>query len=282
MVAVWEAVGTPDKLLQSPHSVRPDSKAISVVVVALAVVVVASAAASEVTEVASEVTEAALVVTEVASVVIEAALADVVASATKAVAVSAVDKEATRADRPLPTRRVDPVEGVGSAVATKTAETGDMGQVGIIVEEQEATEIRSVEGIAGTKVATVIETGTVIETAIATEIDMAAAAAAAVVVVATEETTTLGLESDTTRATGMTTRESDDIDLRSSPLAPLLYYSTLFASRQGWLVGGYSMVIVFPLSFLRVRPVQLSSNAMVRTSCATWSHASGLGETYDE
>lgn len=226
-------MGIPNKLLQSLFSEPRDSRAIFEVVSAVAVASVGD----------SEAIEAALVV-------IEVGLEVAVVLATKEAVVSVADREATRADHLLLMRQVDPVAEVVMAEATKIAGTEGSGQVGITVEELEATGTLLEDEIVGTRTATVTETGTetVIETvnATGTEIDMAVAAAAI------EETMTMVPASDITTMMGMTTRGSDDTDILRPHCCTALYYPTPLRIATGlfrWLVGGYSMVTVFLLSF---------------------------------
>jgi hypothetical protein len=237
------AADTPNKLLQSPYSVLQDFKAISEVAL-----------------------EAVVVVSVVASAVIEAALVDVVVSVTKTEAVLVVDKEVTKADHRLLTRQAAPAAEVGLAVVTKIEETVAMGEVGTIVEEQEVTETRLLVEIVGTRIETVIETGTEIETAIAT------ATGTGMVEVETDETKTMVLASDITRATGMTTRESDGIDILPSHYCitrQQLHHG--LRGGFGWwvfygdcisiiLLGAYDLPLLFRYhgkDFLIFQPVQL-------------------------
>lgn len=239
------AADTPNKLLQSPYSVLQDFKAISEVAL-----------------------EAVVVVSVVASAVIEAALADVVVSVTKTEVVLVVDKEVTKADHRLLTRLAALAAEVGLAVVTKIEETVAMGEVGTIVEEQEVTETLLLVEIVGTRIETVIETGTEIETAIA----IATVTGTGMVEVETDETKTMVLASDITRATGMTTRESDGIDILPSHYCitrQQLHHG--LRGGFGWwvfygdcisiiLLGAYDLPLLFRYhgkDFLIFQPVQL-------------------------
>jgi len=235
--AVWGAVATQSKLLQSPYSVLQDSKATFEVALVDEVAFVA-----------------------VASAVIEAASGDAVASATKVVVVLVVDKVATKADhRPL-MPPADLGEEVGMVVVTRTE--GMVVMVEVETEttavEQEVTEIRSVDEIVGMIIETVTETGIEIETATATETEIGTATGtdSGEVEMEIDGTMTMVLASDTTRTTRRTTQESDGIDIH--PSFPTLYYSTILCISGitcitcitvGWLAGGYFIMTVFPLPF---------------------------------
>lgn len=250
MEAAWAAADTPSKLLQSPYSVLQDIKATSEVALAGVVVsVVASAVIEEV------------------SAVTEEASADVVVLATKAVVVLVVDKVATKADHHLLMHPAGPEEEVGMVVVTKIDEMAVTVEAGTIAVELEVTEIQSVDEIEGMKTETVIETGIEIETATATETVIGTATGTAMVEI--DETTTMVLASDITRMTGMTTQESDGINILPSQHCIISTILCITCITVGWLAGGYSMVTVFPLPFWGPATFHFSSDIMVRTSSSS-------------